>query len=319
MKKIILLVLGLVCTPAYADSTIDGLGAAAALAGTESVPIFQTANPAVKTTTGAIGNAGALTGDVTKSAGSSATTLAAGSAAALNSGTLAAARMPALTGDCTTSAGAVATVCLDPHAGYIASSWYTSPTWTVYSTGNATGAANRIVCKYGYVPQKVTIGALGARVTTAGTSNYQLAIYANGSGRPAALLSSTGNITTGSTGLNTAALVANKQVGPGGTDNGRDVWWCMNVNDATTAFMAESASTNSQNAYVGSATASDLIPSNTASSLNGIHCAGANCAGGSSTFNTWPATLAGSTWTVMSAGTTGNTWPVVVFQAASVP
>ena len=48
-----------------------------------------------------------LTGDVT-SVGN-ATTLAAGSAANLNSGTLAAARMPALTGDVTTTVGAVAT------------------------------------------------------------------------------------------------------------------------------------------------------------------------------------------------------------------
>jgi hypothetical protein len=240
-------------------------------------------------------------------------------ASLLTSGTLAAARLPAFTGDCTTSAGSAATTCTDPHPGYVASDWYTSPSWTVYSAGNAVGAANRITCKYGYVPRIVTIGALGARVTTAGTSNYQLAIYANSSGRPGALLSSTGNITTGSTGVNTAALGANKQVGPGGADTGRDVWWCMNVNDTTTAFMAESASTNSQNANVGSATASDLIPSNTASSINGIHCTGANCNGGSSTFNTWPASLAGSTWTAMSAGTTGNTWPVVIFQAASVP
>lgn len=52
----------------------------------------------------------ALTGDVTTSAGSASTTLAAGSAANLNSGTLLAARMPALTGVITTSAGAVATV-----------------------------------------------------------------------------------------------------------------------------------------------------------------------------------------------------------------
>lgn len=51
----------------------------------------------------------ALTGDVTASSGSNATTLAAGSASNLNSGTLLAARMPALTGDITTSAGAVAT------------------------------------------------------------------------------------------------------------------------------------------------------------------------------------------------------------------
>lgn len=51
----------------------------------------------------------ALTGDVTASAGSNATTLAAGNAGNLNSGTLLAARMPALTGDVTTSAGTVAT------------------------------------------------------------------------------------------------------------------------------------------------------------------------------------------------------------------
>lgn len=51
-----------------------------------------------------------LTGDVTGAGtGSFATTLAAGSAANLNSGTLLAARMPALTGDVTTSVGAVAT------------------------------------------------------------------------------------------------------------------------------------------------------------------------------------------------------------------
>jgi hypothetical protein len=49
-----------------------------------------------------------LTGDVTTSGGV-ATTLAAGNAGNLNSGTLLAARMPALTGDVTTTAGAVAT------------------------------------------------------------------------------------------------------------------------------------------------------------------------------------------------------------------
>jgi hypothetical protein len=51
----------------------------------------------------------ALTGDVTMAVGTTATTLVAGNAGNLNSGTLLAARMPALTGDVTTSAGAVAT------------------------------------------------------------------------------------------------------------------------------------------------------------------------------------------------------------------
>ena len=42
------------CAPAWSDGTIDTLTAASALAGTESIPIFQTANPSVKTTPAAI-------------------------------------------------------------------------------------------------------------------------------------------------------------------------------------------------------------------------------------------------------------------------
>lgn len=81
-----------------------------------------TASAGSNATTLAAGNAGNLnsgtllaarmpahTGDVTSSAGSVALTLAAGNAGNLNSGTLLAARMPALTGDVTTSAGTVAT------------------------------------------------------------------------------------------------------------------------------------------------------------------------------------------------------------------
>jgi hypothetical protein len=46
--------LALVSSAARADLTIDALGAAASITGSESVPIFQTANPAVKTTPSAI-------------------------------------------------------------------------------------------------------------------------------------------------------------------------------------------------------------------------------------------------------------------------
>lgn len=224
-----------------------------------------------------------------------------------------------LSGDCTTS-GTLATNCNAPHPGYTATNWYSSPAWLgPQSAGTAVGTANRIVCKYGFIPRTITIGALGARVTTAGTTNFQLAIYASSSGRPGSLLSSTGNITSASTGVQTGALGANKQVGPGGADTGRDVWWCMNVNDTTTAFMAENSSAMSQAAFIGSATAADLIPSNSAQSQTSISCAGANCNGGSSTFGTWPSSLVGSTWTTNNAGTTGNIMPLVIFQAQSVP
>ncbi len=78
MKRFLALmsIAGLMASPAFADGTIDTLSAGAALAGTESVPMFQTANPAVKTTTGAIAAAVAFTGDVTKSLNGTALTLA---------------------------------------------------------------------------------------------------------------------------------------------------------------------------------------------------------------------------------------------------
>ncbi len=51
MKKIIAAVLLVVmASPAFADGTINTLSVAGALGGSESIPIFQTANPAVRTT-----------------------------------------------------------------------------------------------------------------------------------------------------------------------------------------------------------------------------------------------------------------------------
>ena len=56
MRKIVI-ALGLMAlgSPAFADGTIDTLTAGSALTGTEQIPMFQTANPAVKTTPSAIG------------------------------------------------------------------------------------------------------------------------------------------------------------------------------------------------------------------------------------------------------------------------
>src|SRR6516162_2418136 len=55
MRTLAAFILGLFLTsPALADSTIDLLGAGAALAGTEKLPMFQTANPAVTTTPAAL-------------------------------------------------------------------------------------------------------------------------------------------------------------------------------------------------------------------------------------------------------------------------
>lgn len=57
MKRFLITLAGLMLLSiaAYADGTIDTLTAGGALTGTESIPMFQSANPAVKTTPSAIG------------------------------------------------------------------------------------------------------------------------------------------------------------------------------------------------------------------------------------------------------------------------
>src|SRR5688572_10734249 len=158
MKKLLSLIaaLSLLAFPVQAQ-TIDALGAAAALAGTESVPVFQSANPAVRTTAKDIANTADALG-----------------AAALTSGTIAAARMPALTGDCTTSAGAVATACTEPHPGYVTGNWYYGLGPTAYVTSTA-AVANRIMCTLQIFPRVITIRNVGIGIVTAGTSNTQIA------------------------------------------------------------------------------------------------------------------------------------------------
>lgn len=129
----------------------------------------------------AAGDFPALTGDVTTAGGSLSTTLAAGSASNLNSGTLAAARMPALTGDCTTSAGAVATTCLN-------TAWSTyTPTASCAGgtiTSNTTLAGRyKIVGKVVFIQiahQVATLGTCTGNVaySTPGTVNTTGSIYA---------------------------------------------------------------------------------------------------------------------------------------------
>lgn len=90
---------------------VGSAGAFAVLGGAGGTPssivLTNASGTAASLTAGTVTTNANLTGDVTSSG--NATTLAAGSASNLNSGTLSAARMPALTGDLTTSAGAVAT------------------------------------------------------------------------------------------------------------------------------------------------------------------------------------------------------------------
>lgn len=204
------------------------------------------------------------------------------------------------------------------HPGYISGDWYVPNNITSTSVANTnTGVANQIGCKYGSIPRPVTISTLGVNIQTIGTSNIQLALYANASGRPSTLLSSTASIVDTATGPVSGALGANQAVGPG-TATGKDVWFCVNMNDNTVKFYGEVLMQYSGAAIYGDATLSIVIGGG-GGSESGIECAGAACTGGSSTFNTWPATLAGSTWTSVAGATTGNYLPVIAFKPVSVP
>ena len=237
-------------------------------------------------------------------------------ASVLTSGTLAAARMPALTGDCVSSAGSSVLDCSMPGPLYIASNWYLP-----YGTGNLAAttalAANIIRCHAAIMPQKVTVGALGIRISTAGT-NASLAIYASSSGRPGAKIGETAPIdVSGAAGAKTGSLLANKQIGPGGADGGRTVWLCYNGDNASTVSSGPSVAAGWQAGLIGSSSAAQILTASTP--IIGVTCTGAACAGGSSTFPTsgnWPATLAGTTWSDISGS---GSIPAIGWQAASVP
>ena len=204
--------------------------------------------------------------------------------------------------------------CNMPNSGIVSNRWYQAFRGEVQGFGGS-GVANQIACYFAVVPRLVTIKTLGFYNNVAGSTNVQMAIYANDTttGRPAALIGNTGSVSNGTTGTHSGAMAANKQVGPGGADGGREVWFCSNMNDSTATYGTVTNTNSSQAAVIGSATLGEVLVAN--DHIVGVVCSGANCNGGSSTFGTWPASLAGSTWTTESSGTTGIYSPNIAYQA----
>jgi hypothetical protein len=201
-------------------------------------------------------------------------------------------------------------------------------TWTDFSTSffypmwpqapsavaGTSAAANLITCSPIVIPRKMTLAALTVAISTVSAgNNFQLALYASSSGRPGALIAATASGSTTSLGFVSPALTASKQIGPGGSAGGSNLWTCVNKDNAVAAFFAISIVPSVVQEAIGSATAANL--SSLTTNVAGLSCSGASCNGGSSTFNTWPATLAGSTWTDVVA----KTAPVVFIQPSSIP
>jgi hypothetical protein len=142
----------------------------------------------------------ALTGDVTSSSGSAATTLAAGSASNLNSGTLAAARLPALTGDVTSSSGSAATTLAAGSASNLNSGTLAAarlPALTGDVTSSSGSAATTLAAGSA---SNLNSGTLAAARGGAGTVNG--ALKGNGSG--VVSQAACADLSNGATGCSTA-------------------------------------------------------------------------------------------------------------------
>lgn len=152
------------------------------------------------------------------------------------------------------SGGSVAT-----RPAYISGNWYL-PSTGVLSAGQAQA---KDIARF--IPfmctSDVTIHTLGVRITTVGTSNIQLAIYANqqkaGEGpRPANILSSTGSI------VNTAAASVNANLGADvACTSGTLYWLGINNNDAASAMVCVSQTSTSPilATLAGSVTQSSIL------------------------------------------------------------
>jgi hypothetical protein len=215
-------------------------------------------------------------------------------------------------GDCTTVTSTGVTSCNGWGPAKLVGYYVPNGNWTTWTTASAQ-AANTINCAYGEVGRAVHIDSISANITTASAgNNIQLAAYSDVGGRPGALVASTGNISTTSTG-NVTGSVTSTAIGPGSAA-GKDLWWCVNSDNAVVALTSPGATgTNGAAVSVGSTTLANVLT--TANQITGVFCTGANCNGGSSTFNTWP-TLTGSTWSDI---TSVRRAVVVAVHVSSVP
>ncbi len=166
---------------------------------------------------------------------------------------------------------------------YVSGNWY-APPFVTAGTGAAVTTSN-MYCSEQINLAPMAVQALAGRVTTAGSSNFQLAIYANASGFPnGAPLATTGNISDLATGLVSAAPSGGTFALPAGA-----YWACTMANDATVVFQAISTAVTAAAAFAGSATLANLG--------NGASNVAVRLSMSGQTFGTWP-TVSAAGWNV---------------------
>lgn len=327
-----LVLIGLLLFPSVAfaaDLPITGLPAASALGGTELTACVQSATTR-KCTVNQVTDrsfsmfsqdctatsAGVLTCTKTNNVAFGTLATASTPLSIANGGTGTA--TPALvegSGITITGSWPNSTIAREPAVSYDTGNYYLQ-----YGRTPAIGGfvgANIIRCYVGSVEQKLTTTNAGINVTTvAASGNVQMAIYKDSGGKPGDLIVATGSMSTTTLGTVTAAWTAAKQIGPDSTDGARFLWWCSNADTTAgnTAVLTITEITPSAGGYLMGGAIGEVFAGGTATPTR-IACAGANCNGGSSTFNTWPSSLAGSTWSTATAAGA----PLIAFDVTSIP
>lgn len=169
--------------------------------------------------------------------------------------------------------------------GFIVGNWYYGG---MPGQRLVTGGAVNNTTQYMYpflVRERCTIDQLAMRMTTPGTTNIQMALYASDPAlinRPGALLSSTGSIvSTGAAGMLSGALAAPVQLDPG------IYWYGFQTGDNTILGMGIEATGTGYSSSMGSSTSGGALGNLSAMTI-GVTVV--------SVFGTW-ATAVGATFT----------------------
>jgi hypothetical protein len=169
---------------------------------------------------------------------------------------------------------------VSPFPAYVANRWY-SMSMSTMSAGAALSITSTY-CQPYYVRQTFTTNSLGVNIGTLGVGTFQQALYSEVNGRPGNLLvSSTASIADTATGFMADAVPSTQIAGPA------DIWYCLQVSDATAIFISNAIASSFNSSLIGATAGVNAVAS---SGLNvSVTTPG--------TYGTWPASLAGSTWT----------------------
>jgi len=183
--------------------------------------------------------------------------------------------------------------------GFISGNWY-MPFGIANVVAGAALAQGSIRFVPFILPAPMTVKALAVRITTAGTSNLQLALYASSGGRPSGnALAATSSIANTSTGLQSASVT------PAALTPGL-AWMAVNCNDSACVTLTSGLNNPQMSALVGSATLGDI---NGSGANTGLFLTFAQ------SFGTWPNMTGQTCIETVPSGAGANSCSILMLQA----